>query len=111
MPFWDDGPWKTILTRKAGRDSLRPLRLISYRAAVDQIPRLQKANLISSLNRMRKFAPLSEKQLKLAQEDRETLKDLPVPSLETLRAQTPRRAIPNMTSKVATTGKRKLSPV
>jgi hypothetical protein len=60
---------------------------------------------------MRKLAPLSPKQIKMAQEDRKTLKNLPVPSLETLREQTPRRDIPNMTSKAATTGKRKLSPV
>jgi hypothetical protein len=60
---------------------------------------------------MSKIAPLSEKQLKMAQEDREARKNSPVMSLEELRAQTPQRAIPSMTSKAATTGKRKLSAV
>jgi hypothetical protein len=55
------------------------------------------------------IAPLSEKQRKLAEQDRATLKDLPVMSLEELRAQTPKRAIPNTMSTAAITGKRKLS--
>jgi hypothetical protein len=68
-------------------------------------------NLLVYLHKMSKFAPLSEKQLKMAQENREALKNQPVMSLEELRAQTPKRAIPNMTSKAATTAKSKLSPV
>jgi hypothetical protein len=47
---------------------------------------------------MKKRTPLSEKQRKMAEEERTSLKDLPVMSLEELRAQTPRRAIPSMTS-------------
>jgi len=47
---------------------------------------------------MNNLAPLSEKQRKLAEEDRATLKDLPVMSLDELRAQTPKRAIPNQKS-------------
>jgi hypothetical protein len=48
---------------------------------------------------MNKIAPLSPKQLKIAQEIREARKNAPVMSLEELRAQTPRRAIPNIKSK------------
>jgi hypothetical protein len=60
---------------------------------------------------MSKIAPLSEKQVKMARENREALKRLPVMSLEELRAQTSGRAIPNMTSKAGTTARRKLSAV
>lgn len=78
-------------------------------AAGDQRARLQRGNLVGWAKKMRKIAPLSEKQLKFAQEMREARKNLPVMSLEELRAQTPRRAIPNMTPKAGTTGKQKLS--
>ena len=60
---------------------------------------------------MSKLAPLSEKQRKMAEEIREARKRSPVMSLEELRAQTPKRAIPNMTSKAGTNAKRKLSAV
>jgi hypothetical protein len=42
---------------------------------------------------MSKRAPLSEKQRKLAQQDRVARKNSPVMSLEELRAQTPQRDI------------------
>ena len=58
---------------------------------------------------MNKTAPLSKEELEMAAEIREARKNSRVMSLEELRAQTPQRAIPNMTSKGATTGKRKLS--
>jgi len=60
---------------------------------------------------MRKLVPLSKNLQKFAQENRESLKDLPVMSLEELRAQTPKRAMPNMIAKAATGGKQKLSRV
>ncbi len=61
------------------------------------------------MKEMSKTAPLSPKQLELAQLQREARKNSPVMSLQELRAQTPPRAIPNMTSRAATTAKSRLS--